>query len=59
MIEFIKDGVPDGKDLVEVVRCKDCVHYTEEPGKWMCEMYDWVHEGDWFCADGRRQEDIK
>lgn len=48
-------------DMVEVVRCKDCIHWdkghTEE-----CENSDSVcfHNGwckpDWFCADGERSE---
>ena len=37
------------KDLVEVVRCKDCKHHLE------CDY--WIEKGDdWFCADGKRKE---
>lgn len=43
------------KDRPEIVRCKDCKHYTLEPGKWECDLYDWVHEPDWFCKDGERK----
>lgn len=43
-------------DMAEVVRCNDCIHYTEMPGKWECDLYECVHEGDWFCADGERKE---
>ena len=47
-------------NMVEVVRCKDCIHWdkghTEE-----CENSDSIcfHNGwckpDWFCADGERR----
>lgn len=39
-----------------LVRCGECVHYTLRPGKWECDLYDWVHEPDWFCADGESTE---
>ena len=45
------------KDLVEVVRCKDCVHgkhYNNE--MYGCEKLPELHGPDWFCADGERAE---
>lgn len=39
----------------ELIRCKDCKHYTLEPGKWECDIYDWAHEPNWYCADGERK----
>lgn len=45
-------------DAVEVVRCKDCVHWKDEgfddAGK--CELWNIVFEYDWFCADGEKGE---
>ena len=46
--------VPVGQ---EIVRCKDCKYYTDVA---MCPCY---HEtltkrADWFCADGRRKEQL-
>lgn len=56
---YIKYGAGDyqwNDNHGELIRCKDCIHYTEMPGKWECDLYEWVHEGDWFCADGEREE---
>ena len=47
------------KDMVEVVRCKDCkYHEQEEPGMVYCPatVGGWV-ENDWFCKGGERRED--
>lgn len=50
-----------GKEIVHVVRCKDC--------KWWCtdcmpEEFGWCDatvnrstDEDWFCADGERKDD--
>ena len=43
-------------DSIEIVRCGDCKWYTLEPGIWQCELYDWAHEPDWFCADGVKKD---
>lgn len=45
-------------DMVEVVRCKDCVHHKNAPQTtdvW-CERIDGLLPKDWFCADGERRE---
>lgn len=45
MLGYEPNGNP--KDMVEVVRCKDCKHRLE------CDY--WIENGDyWFCADGER-----
>ena len=52
------------KNLVEVVRCKDCKHgqYAEwDNGECTdktvyCDGYG-IHKPDWFCADGERRTD--
>lgn len=43
-------------DVVEVVRCKDCIHGTKDFDKFLCEWNQEYHNGDWFCADGERRE---
>ena len=45
-------------DVVEVVRCKDCIHHKNAPKTtdvW-CDMLDGLLPKDWFCADGERRE---
>ena len=45
-------------DVVEVVRCKDCVHHKNAPKTtdvW-CERVDGLLPENWFCADGDRGE---
>lgn len=47
-------------DVVEVVRCKDCVHHHTNESKPMyvwCEMVDGLLSQNWFCADGERRTD--
>ena len=44
-------------DVVEVVRCKDCVHHINAPQTtdvW-CERIDGLLQRNWFCADGERR----
>lgn len=44
-------------DVVEVVRCKDCVHHKNAPKTtdvW-CDRLDGLLPKDWFCADGERR----
>ena len=53
------EAVPKvNKNLVEVVRCKDCKHLLEhETGELECEIRaGWFPvKPDWFCADGERR----
>jgi len=59
MLGYEPDGNP--KDMVEVVRCKDCKHgrminilnYTCTESQNHCEHI--LHSPDWFCADGKRR----
>ena len=45
MLGYQTDG--SLKDMVEVVRCKDCKHHLE------CDY--WIENGDnWFCADAKK-----
>lgn len=50
------------KDVVSVVRCKDCRYgqyctdgeTTYQCFKWNSGEFGVLHEQDWFCADGER-----
>ena len=57
--ESIKSSLAD-RDIVEVVRCKDCKHREAETG--FCEGRGWpmqlVHD-DGFCDKGERSNDDK
>ena len=63
MLGYEPNGNP--KDMVEVVRCKDCKYCTISAGKkWRQDfgksIYECDHmhlnsvEPDWYCADGER-----
>ena len=45
-------------DMVEVVRCKDCVNKEcfGRDGKIVCDLDGFLHDPDWFCADGKRKD---
>lgn len=44
-------------DAEPVVHCKDCVHAEHSARNiCLCERYDLVVEGVFFCADGERRE---
>jgi hypothetical protein len=58
MLGYEPDGNP--KDMVEVVRCKDCVYWDKGHTE-QCDNSDSVcfHNGwcqpNWYCADGERK----
>lgn len=45
-------------DMVEVVRCKDCINKEcfGRDGKIVCDLDGFLHDPDWFCADGERKD---
>lgn len=46
-------------DAVLVVRCCECKwHYPEYTGELMCTNCPKGQEGTFFCAGGRRREDV-
>lgn len=51
------------KNLVEVVRCKDCKNWdTTWQNDWAknyhyCPLIDGTRNGDWYCADGERRSE--
>lgn len=56
--EFISLIGDNGLDLVEVVRCKDCVHSGSEKGGWVyCHNIKQRATRDFFCGDGARREE--
>ncbi len=42
----------------EIIRCKDCEHSKSYSNGEMfgCEFGNGLHEPDWYCADGVREE---
>lgn len=61
LFTLISDVVTD-KDVVEVVRCKDCIHHTpwsdnNDYGYGICDFHDGenvINRG--FCNEGKRKE---
>lgn len=49
---------PTRADLVPVVRCRDCKHYTEDDMEYYHYCGNWCEqvEPDGFCAWGKRRE---
>lgn len=48
-------------DMVEVVRCKDCIHYHKSDKghpdcDWCKRLICGTIKPDFFCADGERKE---
>ena len=60
-LAYVIDEVK-GVDVVEVVRCKDCEHYKQNPWSkeenMMCMCWcDWIAtDPDDFCSQGERRE---
>ena len=45
-------------DAVEVVRCKECIHYESDGGAMMvCNVTDMVCDNDDYCSYGERREE--
>lgn len=61
----LKSRVDNG-ELVEVVRCKDCIHYSNPEIGW-CDIHshmtstlldDWTtFDDNSFCSDGERRDE--
>lgn len=59
--KIFSEAIPKpNKNLVEVVRCKECKHgeYREEYSEYECHASGCglVHAADFFCADAERKE---
>ena len=57
-VPFDKAVPKPSKNLVEVVRCKDCKHwekYSDVPNIGNCPVLDNSRRDNWFCADGERK----
>ena len=59
--EFGCNDFKNKADFVEVVRCKDCVHHTEdifnEDIVW-CEISGLSHLRNFYCACGKGDSDV-
>ena len=59
MREFIvsEDFHPEVRGYEELVRCKDCINKEcfGRDGKIVCDLDGFLHDPDWFCADGERK----
>lgn len=56
MLGYEPNGNP--KDMVEVVRCKNCKHRLTSQCPCQCTgdpYYSWDPDDEWFCADGKRK----
>lgn len=44
-------------DVVEVVRCKDCIHHKPFPfsDEHICDVFDWESEDKDFCSFAERR----
>ena len=58
-VSLINGHIDEEKDMVEVIRCKDCKHFQEN----YCYSYQWWNDdsavivGDTdFCSYGERKE---
>lgn len=60
---YLDDGCVLSSDETQpLVRCKDCKwwHHDElNPGLGVCGQGYWLHDDDWFCADGQRAENAR
>lgn len=60
-IDFNETKRPKYCPLVEIVTCKDCIHWdkysvTRDPLYHYCNMDDFNTKEDYFCALGKRKE---
>ena len=55
MLEWCSTRVPSA-DVVEVVRCKDCIHYDMKEEICRYPVYAMCREKDDFCSRGEREE---
>lgn len=46
------------KEQPEIVRCRDCKHWSPEH-EGLCPYNDIFTVPDWFCADGERKDDVR
>jgi hypothetical protein len=62
-MQSVFDFFSDVQDIIlnqtTVVRCKDCVNKEcfGRYGKIVCDLDGFLHEPDWFCADGEKKSD--
>ena len=66
--DYFTNGRPEWcplKEQPQIIRCKDCKHYIDNPGYCAYDriwqenkghVWGMYCEPDWFCADGERKE---
>lgn len=61
-VDYVIDAHKDGGG-VDLVRCKDCLHYENgfcyNPNTYDDEKTRGNTIPNWFCADGKRREDVE
>lgn len=61
-VQAYADAIADlpSADVVEVVRCEDCKHWTKFPNlqqAGQCHHFDLFVEDTFYCADGERRSE--
>ena len=54
---YTSEGCPTTADVVEVVRCKNCMWNKSTPHNPICANDNMPKDVGFFCADGERRED--
>lgn len=61
MLDYAIDCVKEQPtaDVVEVVRCKDCIHHKPFPfsDEHICDVFDWKSEDKDFCSFAERRKE--
>lgn len=52
----LKKRIAELEEETGIVRCRDCKHYGTEDDYDMCKLTRILHDDDWFCAYGERNE---
>ena len=45
-------------DVAEIIMCRDCKYYNSFLKDGICDIHSEVVDNDYFCADGKRKENI-
>ena len=49
------DGNKRIEEIKELVRCKDCKHYSEGESQCLAQPGYFPVDDNWYCADGERK----
>ena len=64
--EALRSCVAEESNVIEVIRCKDCIHYGTDvvghpcdEGTGYCKVTEWTHHtDDEYCAWGERKDEV-